>query len=147
MPRTKRPAVARAQDARAERQRETERELLTAPCRHHGKGAVCDQCVSRHGLDSLGFPTVAMANGRGRYRLCQGCAKLRDIPEWNLWTDRCQVCVPPAGSELGALPQCAASRALMAAEQAEPRVPTNGPHRLTHAATGLPVRAPGYEQR
>lgn len=141
MPRTKRPAVARAQDARSERQREYERLLLAAPCRHHMQGAVCDQCVSRHGLDSLGFPNVTVADGRGRYRLCAGCRKLNEIRDWNLGTDRCQGCVPPAaGNELGALPRGAAS--LAAKDSEEP----DGSHRLTHAATGLPMKASRYGQ-
>lgn len=99
MPRPKRATAA--PDLRTERQRAFEHELLTAPCRHHMKGAVCDQCVSRHGLDSLGFPNVAVANGRGRYRLCAGCRKLNEISEWQLWTDRCQRCSPGADEPYG----------------------------------------------
>jgi hypothetical protein len=136
MPRTKRPAVARAQDARSERQREAERELLTAPCRHHSKGAVCDQCVSRHGIDSLGFPTVIVAGAhgksRGRYRLCAGCRKLRQIAEWNLWTDRCQVCVPPPAAAAPPGPPSVARLRQPGIELGQP---------------GLELGDPGFERR
>jgi hypothetical protein len=83
---------APARDARAERQREYERLLVTAPCRHHMHGAVCDQCVPSAALDSLGFPKVDIAGLRGRYRLCAGCRKLWHVSEWRLGTDRCQRC-------------------------------------------------------
>jgi hypothetical protein len=140
MPRTKRPAVERAKDDRSDRQRDAERELLTAPCRHHAKGAVCDQCVSRYGLDSLGFPNVTMANGRGRYRLCEGCSKLRAISEWHLGSDRCQRC-HPVTTELGALPGGAARLAPKNAEELD------RPHRLADRATGIPSELRRYAER
>jgi hypothetical protein len=58
-------------------------ELMRARCRLHTDLAVCDQCVGPRQLDSLGFPSVTVAKGRGRYKLCPDCRKLCSIPEWH----------------------------------------------------------------
>ncbi len=96
MPRTRRPSIvelrAKADGKRLDAQREAERELLTARCRHHTDLAVCDQCIPKACLDSLGFPLADVAKSRGRYRLCAGCRKLAEIREWRLGTDRCERC-------------------------------------------------------
>lgn len=80
-----RPALAaRARSQRhAEQLSAFEHELVTAPCRLHMKGAVCDQCVAPRQLDSLGFPSVSVADGRGRYKLCPDCRKLFAIADWH----------------------------------------------------------------
>lgn len=58
-------------------------ELVRARCRLHTDLALCDQCVGERQLDSLGFPSVTVAKGRGRYRLCPDCRKLFSVAEWH----------------------------------------------------------------
>lgn len=77
------PAARKLSPRELARLNEFEAELLRAPCRLHSALAVCDQCVGPKHVDSFGFPKIAVANGRGRYKLCPTCRKLFSIADWN----------------------------------------------------------------